>query len=153
MRFLKEFYNTNQRILIPLAYSVLWFIGVWIALFGDKFIIPKDSDCLHKSLYCIMLSFAIFLSEVSVAFFDIGFSDYKRAFNVKIFRHFGVITIDIVIAFVLGMVLIKSKIVSIMLYITVMLSVIKYTSSYMTKNKDVYFDKDRSSSYKSNDIG
>lgn len=153
MKFLREFFNSNQRILLPLTHSVLWFCSVLITLFGDKYIIPNNVDYLRHNLYGVMFAFVVFLSEVSIAFFDIGFSDYKKSFNSKVFKHFGFIVLDLVIAFILGVLLIKSGNISIMFFMIIMLSAIKYISSYMMRNKDVYFEKNRGCVYTSNDLG
>lgn len=133
--------QSNIKHLIPILHSVLWFWGLWIALMGYEYIIPESVGNNYENLYTFAFSYLIFLSEVVLSFFDIGFSESKKAFNSKVFVHCGILALDLVIMIVLVMLFIKYKCPILLLLVVLMSCILKYLSSYMVRNKEFYFEK------------
>ena len=146
--------QSNIKHLIPILHSILWFCGLWIALMGYEYIITESAGNIYEKLYTFTFSYLIFLSEVVLSFFDIGFSESKKAFNSKVFVHCGVLALDLVFTILLVMLFIKYEYPILMLLVIIMSCILKYISSYMVRNKDFYFEKNsRGATIKTNNIG
>ncbi len=134
--------NVRKNIFIPLAYSLLWIIGLsvtlYLTLFNTKL---SGADVEIQTVFKCGVVFILFLWEIVFGFLDIADFHSNKQFNSKVFKTMGYILGDIALTIVLVVCYITLKQMFFLIFFFFTIAFLKYIYVYMTKNVETYFAK------------